>query len=697
MTNRYKITLAIFFILSLLVGARYSYGQINTSNSSNTKTVSTYVTQNANGSTTTTTSKTTTLPIGTTTKQTNTPTLGDITYSSLNQVTTVNTSITNNQNTGNVLANYNFCSTIGGSPVWTGTNVTGGTSDMGCNYLTGKGTTSYAETSAPLTGLGINVVSQAYGFTQSASAKTDFWFSNPMGLTISQSVTNLDTGEIITQNRSMSSNGIPSGNGAGNIAGFIDRPLDNIIIGQKTNYDGTSQLTLGYQSKLRFDFGSSSNNFSGVDVASPSLSISYNYVDQNISSVLVTNTAVVLCWQNTPSTCPPDLTSLNYAPTSLQNLPFLITDKSISANPDFVISTLPPVSFDKFLTAPIMQQQNEKLGIATFGDPMAFSGPMMAPPSPLANFTGPISNLFGADGKSTGGYVGTNDDKASLASKGITAGDGSLGPGKFTYIAPGATATSNNTLDTSKPVATTSTTDGPMSTTPAPTKTVSTADGPMSAAPTKTASTTSNDTTTGGTNANTTSGPQNTTTSKTTDSPTQTTQAPAAQPGTTQSAKTEGSQTQTTNEKSVSDSKTTSTSAGITSTGDAKADAKSASIDAKIKSELAKVDRTLMTVSERTRAIQDIKLDGMKASAADLSSYENKRLQDGKTMVGIPNSDFYKQINISQQQIYKDATLSAYIIKDPIAVKQRLLKEIEDEQNSIILEIEMLKKGIKKG
>jgi len=104
-----------------------------------------------------------------------------------------------------------------------------------------------------------------------------------------------------------------------------------------------------------------------------------------------------------------------------------------------------------------------------------------------------------------------------------------------------------------------------------------------------------------------------------------------------------------------------------------------------------------MTVSERTRAIQDIKLDGMKASAVDLSSYENKRLFDGRTMVGVPNPDFYKQINITQQQIYKEASLSAYIIKDPIFVKQRLLKEIEDEQNSIILEIEMLKKGLKKG
>ncbi len=676
MTNIYKITLAIFFVLNSLVGIKDSYGQVNTSSSNNTSITSVYVTQNNNGSTTTTTSKTTTVPIGTTTTQSNLPALGDKTYSTLNQVTTVNTSVTNNQNTGNVFSGYNFCSTYpNGSAIWSGTNVTGGTSDLGCNYLTGKGATSYAEASAPVTASGINVLSQAYGFTQSASAKTDFWFPYAQGLTISQSVTNLDTGEIITQNRTMSTNGIQSGNSAGNIAGYISRPLDNIVIGQKTNYDGTSQLTLGYQSKLRFDFTSASNGYSGVDVASPSLSISYNYVDQNISTVLVTNTAVVFCWENIPSTCEVSpLTTLNYFPTL--STPFIITPDSIDANPDFVISNIgiQPLLFS---TVPTIQQQNEKLGIATFGDPMSFSGPMMAPPPPPANFAGP--------------------NEPSIASKGITAGDGSLGPGKFTYVAPGVTATSTDTLDTSKSVAPPPPAEGPMSTPPAPTKTVSTADGPASTAPAKTASTTSNDTTTGGTNANTTSGSQNTTTSKTTDSPTQTPQATTAQPGTTQSAKTEGSQTQTTNEKSVSDSKTTSTSTGITPTGDAKADAKAASIDAKVKSELAKVDRTLMTVSERTRAIQDIKLDGMKASAVDLSSYENKRLFDGRTMVGVPNPDFYKQINITQQQIYKEASLSAYIIKDPIFVKQRLLKEIEDEQNSIILEIEMLKKGLKKG
>jgi len=108
MTNIYKITLAIFFVLSSLVGIRDSYSQINTSSSNNTSITSVYVTQNTNGSTTTTTSKTTTIPIGTTTTQSNLPALGDKTYSTLNEVTTVNTSVTNNQNTGNVFSGYNF-------------------------------------------------------------------------------------------------------------------------------------------------------------------------------------------------------------------------------------------------------------------------------------------------------------------------------------------------------------------------------------------------------------------------------------------------------------------------------------------------------------------------------------------------------------------------------------------------------------
>ena len=50
---------------------------------------------------------------------------------------------------------------------------------------------------------------------------------------------------------------------------------------------------------------------------------------------------------------------------------------------------------------------------------------------------------------------------------------------------------------------------------------------------------------------------------------------------------------------------------------------------------------------------------------------------------------------MAQQQIYKDASLDAYV-NDPIAVKQKSsLKEIEIEKNKIIYEINSLKNEYK--
>jgi hypothetical protein len=73
--------------------------------------------------------------------------------------------------------------------------------------------------------------------------------------------------------------------------------------------------------------------------------------------------------------------------------------------------------------------------------------------------------------------------------------------------------------------------------------------------------------------------------------------------------------------------------------------------------------------------------------------YSNRAFYEPKQMNGVPNPDFFNQINITQQQIYKDASLSAYTSKDPIAVKQRFQLELEEEMNKLILEIEMLRKG----
>ena len=83
---------------------------------------------------------------------------------------------------------------------------------------------------------------------------------------------------------------------------------------------------------------------------------------------------------------------------------------------------------------------------------------------------------------------------------------------------------------------------------------------------------------------------------------------------------------------------------------------------------------------------------GITAGEADISGYINKRIYTNQ--VQLPDADFYNSINIlAQQQIYKDANLDAYSVNDPIAVKSRLLKEIEIEKNKLLYEINSLKKG----
>ena len=84
----------------------------------------------------------------------------------------------------------------------------------------------------------------------------------------------------------------------------------------------------------------------------------------------------------------------------------------------------------------------------------------------------------------------------------------------------------------------------------------------------------------------------------------------------------------------------------------------------------------LKRVDQKLQAIQMVTSQGITAGEADISGYINKRIYTNQ--VQLPDADFYNSINIlAQQQIYKDASLDAYSVNDPIAVKQRLLKEIE--------------------
>ncbi len=115
-------------------------------------------------------------------------------------------------------------------------------------------------------------------------------------------------------------------------------------------------------------------------------------------------------------------------------------------------------------------------------------------------------------------------------------------------------------------------------------------------------------------------------------------------------------------------------------------------INEKVKKVLDKVLSKLKRVDQKLQAIQLVTSKGITAGEADISGYINKRIYTNQ--VQLPDADFYNSINIlAQQQIYKDASLDAYSVNDPIAVKQRLLKEIELEKNKLLYEINSLKKG----
>ena len=576
MNNKYKIILAIAFVLSLLIGARYSYGQTSTT------------TVTVNGNTTTTTTITNT-PISTTSVS-NTPNIGDITTTTVNQTTTDIMTKVANTNTGNLLTG-NFC--IGG---WTGTQITsnpaGQTSDLGCAYLTGKGTSSYAENSKDLLSVGISKAEQNLGFTQSANAQTGFYWSNAQNLTFSQSAINNDTGETITQNRTYS-----KAAGAADPNYMTTKYLDNIIIGANS--------ASGYTSKIRFDFSSSGGGatWQGADITQPKLSITYTTLNTSTTTGTITETVIIPC--ESLGTC---------------------------------------------YTPPVIEQP--KISLTTSGQTIDEQIKSI-----------PYSNSI------TGEVYGMTPPTINT---------------EISVIKPQATETlkmenqATNTALTGDPSKTTTTTTETTTATKseATTSTVMTKEEP------KTLTKESNATTSSDKETTSVSEKTNTVT----DTKSEESKTTTSQSATNENQKAEGPQTEKANEKVVSDKSVTTNEKGTANVG-------VNSIEAKVKTAIEKVEREVKSIDQKTRAIQEIKLEGLKSGAPNLSVYENKNFYDPRQMVGTPNPDFFNQINIQQQQIYKDVSLSAYTNRDPIAVKQALQMEIEEEMNKLILEIEILKRS----
>ena len=105
-----------------------------------------------------------------------------------------------------------------------------------------------------------------------------------------------------------------------------------------------------------------------------------------------------------------------------------------------------------------------------------------------------------------------------------------------------------------------------------------------------------------------------------------------------------------------------------------------------------KVGTEVKIAEVKVKSVQEIKIDALKVNQPNLTVYESKPFYVQRQMAGVPNPDFFMQFNIEQQAVYINVNLNNYINKDPLVARQKILKEIEDEQNELIIQLEQLRR-----
>ena len=179
-------------------------------------------------------------------------------------------------------------------------------------------------------------------------------------------------------------------------------------------------------------------------------------------------------------------------------------------------------------------------------------------------------------------------------------------------------------------------------------------------------------------------------TTKTSSTTTEKTETSTAKSTPSEDTKTEGSSSKTSSSENVSNEKGSTTASGSVNTSNATP--KDEKISVSVKAAVDKVERELKSIGDKTKAIQEIKLDGIKAGSPNLGTYENRAFYEPKYYNGVPNPDFYLQADIAQKPVYANVTLAAYTNNDPIGKQQAAMQEIQDEMNDIIIQLEQLKR-----
>jgi len=93
----------------------------------------------------------------------------------------------------------------------------------------------------------------------------------------------------------------------------------------------------------------------------------------------------------------------------------------------------------------------------------------------------------------------------------------------------------------------------------------------------------------------------------------------------------------------------------------------------------------------KVKSVQEIKIDALKINQPSLNVYESKPFYQQRQMVGVPNPDFFMQYTLAQEPVYQNVNLNTYISKDPLVARQKILNDIQEEQNEIIIQLELLK------
>ena len=105
-----------------------------------------------------------------------------------------------------------------------------------------------------------------------------------------------------------------------------------------------------------------------------------------------------------------------------------------------------------------------------------------------------------------------------------------------------------------------------------------------------------------------------------------------------------------------------------------------------------KIGTEVKIAEVKVKSVQEIKIDALKVNQPSLTVYESKPFYVQRQMTGVPNPDFFMQFNIEQQAVYINVNLNNYINKDPLVARQKILKDIEDEQNELIIQLEQLRR-----